>query len=79
MGVNNTSGVPTSVRIEFIRRKNSGLIYTPQYGSTLTNFVPTTAVPQVTLIDAVWERVVVDQPLAPGQTAAFCRVTVTAP
>jgi photosystem II stability/assembly factor-like uncharacterized protein len=79
MGVNNTSGVPTSVRIEFIRRKNSGLIYTPQYGATLTNFVPATAVPQVTLIDAVWERVVVDQPLAPGQTAAFCRVAVSAP
>jgi alpha-tubulin suppressor-like RCC1 family protein len=79
MGVNNTSGVPDSVRIEFIRRKNSGLIYTPQYAYTLTSFVPTTATPVVTSIDANWERVVVEQPLAPGQAAAFCRVAVTAP
>jgi alpha-tubulin suppressor-like RCC1 family protein len=79
MGVDNTSGVPNSVRIEFIRRKNSGLIYTPQYGYTLTSFMPTTATPVVTSIDANWERVVVDQPLNPGQAAAFCRVAVTAP
>jgi hypothetical protein len=79
MGVNNSSGVPTSVRIEFIRRKNSTLIYTPQYGATLASFIPTTATPEVTSIDVTWERVVIVQPLAGGQTAAFCRVAVTAP
>jgi hypothetical protein len=79
MGVVNTSGTPTSVRIEFIRRKNSTLIYTPQFGSALNNFVPTTATPVVTFDDGTWERMVVDQPLAPGQTAAFCRVVVSAP
>jgi uncharacterized delta-60 repeat protein len=74
-----TAGTPTSLRIEFLRRKSSGLIYTPQYGYTLASFVPTTAAPVVTSIDANWERVVVVQPLTSGQDRAFSRVAVTAP
>ncbi len=74
-----TTGTPTSLRIEFLRRKSSGLIYTPQYGYTLASFVPTTAAPVVTSIDANWERVVVVQPLTSGQDRAFSRVAVTAP
>lgn len=76
-----TGGSPESIRVEFIRRRNSGLIYTPQYSSdSLQHFVPMSAAHIVTIIDANWERVVVEQPLGrPLPKATFCRVAVTSP
>ncbi|MCW1922766.1 choice-of-anchor D domain-containing protein [Luteolibacter arcticus] len=70
-----TSGLPAiqligtgpdgTIRIEYLRRKGSGLIYTPQVSDTLALalFQPTTAVPQVTSINATWERVIVSEPV----------------
>ncbi|WP_294222193.1 tandem-95 repeat protein [Prosthecobacter sp.] len=76
-----TSGPPDAIRVEFIRRRNSGLIYTPLYSvNGLGNFIPMTAPETVTTIDANWERVVVNQPLGlPLPTTTFSRVSVTAP
>lgn len=75
-----TGGPPDSIRVEFIRRRNNGLIYTPLYSiNGLSNFIPMTATPAVTIIDASWERVVVNQPLGlPLPTTTFSRVSVTA-
>ncbi len=76
-----TGGPPDSIRVEFIRRRNSGLIYTPLYSiNGLANFTPMTATPAVTTIDTNWERVVVLQPLGlPLPTSTFSRVSVAAP
>ncbi len=76
----NTGSPPESIRVEFIRRRNSGLIYTPLYSiNGLSNFIPMTAAETVTTIDANWERVVVTQPLGlPLPTTTFSQVSVTA-
>lgn len=81
ISVPSTGGSPESIRVEFIRRRNSGLIYTPQYSSDgLEHFVPMGGTPIVTMIDANLERVVVEQPLGqPLPKATFCRVSVTSP
>ncbi|MEI7912035.1 MAG: NF038122 family metalloprotease [Verrucomicrobiota bacterium] len=73
-----TGGPPTSTRVEFIRRRSGGLIYTPLYSiNGLNDFKAMTASPVVTPIDATWERVVVDQPLGlPLPRACFSRVSV---
>jgi N-acetylneuraminic acid mutarotase len=75
--VSRVPGATPKLRLEFIRRKNSGLIYTPQHGTTLDDFVPMTASPTVTSIDEQWERVVIEQP-ATGP-AGFARVKVSLP
>jgi hypothetical protein len=67
--------VSGNVRYEFLRRKNSGLIYTPQQSSNLsgTSWQAATGTTTVTSIDENRERVEIQQ--APG-TARFFRVTV---
>jgi hypothetical protein len=59
------SGATTTLRVEFIRRKGSGLEYTPKRSSDLSTFswATLTAVPTVTQIDANWERVLYVEPL----------------
>lgn len=57
-------------RCEFIRRINSGVIYTPKKSSTLgaaswSAFVST---PTITPIDATWERVVYLESFTAGTT-----------
>lgn len=81
-----TSGLPavtnnggTHLRIEFLRRRNSGLIYTPQFSTTLTGFDPISSTPVVTAIDESWERVVILEPIPPGATHRFIRVQVQLP
>ncbi len=83
-----SSGLPEvlfplgTIRIEFVRRIGSGLIYTPQMSSTLTpdSWDSLTIVPIVTPIDAEWERVVYDQPYdALFFPQCFGRVQVTLP
>ncbi|MEZ5302152.1 MAG: hypothetical protein R3F11_16155, partial [Verrucomicrobiales bacterium] len=55
------------LRIEFIRRLGSGLIYTPMVGESLAagSWSPAASLPQVTPIDHNWERVVYLEPV-PG-------------
>jgi len=76
------SGSKPVLRLEFLRRKNSGLIYTPQQSTTLAAnaWTPMTGTPTVTDIDAVWERVDVDCPYDPAVTpACFLTVEVVLP
>lgn len=63
------------IRVEFFRRKNSGLIYTPKRSSTLApgSFVLMTGTPVVTpspFTGDQWERVIVEEGGFPGQTQA---------
>ncbi|MGL4402057.1 MAG: choice-of-anchor D domain-containing protein, partial [Luteolibacter sp.] len=62
------SGASRMLRVEFLRRKGSGVIYTPTKSSTLApgSFVTMTGTPVVTSIDASWERVVVEASANPG-------------
>lgn len=65
--------------IEFLRRKNSGLVYTPQVSTNLSDWEPVTADPTVIDIDSDWERVIVEAPLDPAAKQAFGAVSVSAP
>lgn len=82
-----TSGLPTVsfdagapqpfLRVEFLRRKASGLIYTPMVSTSLTpeSFNPMTGPATVTDINDDWERVIAEQPCDP-QTAPACFAVV---
>lgn len=72
--VTTVAGTPPKIRFEYVRRKDGAATYTPQYGTTLGDFIPTTASPVVTSIDATWERVVIEQNTTGGK--AFGRVKV---
>jgi hypothetical protein len=74
------SGAQPQLVIEFLRRRNSGLIYTPEVSPGLTAFQPLTEVPAVTFINDQWERVVLRRTIDPELTPAlFGRVSVTLP
>lgn len=90
MTAGGTSGLPLVERIDvggqgvlrvvYLRRVGSGLIYTPQSSTDLGGFAPMTATPVVTAIDGQWERVIVEQS-SPLDTVPrnFARVQVIAP
>ena len=84
-----TSGLPTAVtvtsqnyitlRLHYMRRINSGLIYSPQFSSSLSSetYLPMTGITSATYIDPQWDRVTVEQSFA--RTSApvrFVRVKV---
>jgi hypothetical protein len=79
-----TGGLPAirivdgTLRYEFLRRKNSGLIYTPQQSSDLSgmSWQGATGTTTVASIDADWERVEIQQSMG---TSRFFRVSVTLP
>jgi hypothetical protein len=77
------NGASSIFRYEFVRRRNSGLIYTPQKSPDISNpalWTNLTDVPTVISIDAVWERVVYDEPYNAATTPkCFGRVQVTLP
>jgi Fibronectin type III domain len=74
------SGPLPQLVIEFLRRKNSGLIYTPEISPGLANFQPLTETPTVTSIDDQWDRVVLKRTIDPSLTPTlFGRVSVTLP
>jgi hypothetical protein len=50
---------PRTFTVEFLRRKGSGLVYTPKNSTNLGTFVPMTGISTVTDIDANWERVII--------------------
>lgn len=76
------SGAQAVFRVEFLRRKGSGLVYTPKVSSTLAGgtFVPMTGTTTVTDLGSQWERVRLDQPRNPAtQRRGFGIVEVTPP
>jgi hypothetical protein len=75
-----SSGAEPVLRVAFLRRKGSGLIYTPQRSDTLGNFQSMTGTQTVTSIDSQWERVSVEEPAPPATApSAFARVQVSLP
>jgi sialidase-1 len=75
-----TSGAQTVLRVEFLRRKGSGLVYEAQRATTLADFKPMTGTETVSSIDAYWERVVLEAPFNPQtEPRAFVRVQVSSP
>ncbi len=92
MTLGGTSGLPgheirtgsegeTIFHVEFVRRRGSGLIYTPKKSESPDNdsFVPMTGTVTVTPIDDQWERVSIDEICAPGTPRCFSHVEVTLP
>jgi hypothetical protein len=74
------AGPPAKFRVEYIRRKNSGLLYTPRRANGASDSTPMTGTPVVTSIDADFERVVIEEPLgSPAPSTGFSRVSVTVP
>ena len=68
------------LRFEWLRRKHCGLGYTPQKSTDLTHWAPLAASPDVTEIDAFWERLTVAEPCDPATTPRlFGRVEVSLP
>jgi formylglycine-generating enzyme required for sulfatase activity len=89
-GGSETSGLPAksvtvdggsiAITIEYLRRRDSGLIYTPVVSSDLVNWAPIFAPETVTLIDDEWERVTVTHPVdATAVTRLFGAVEVRLP
>lgn len=71
------SGATPMLRIEFLRRKNSLLVYTPRKSLDLQTWQPLTSTPvSVTDLDTEWERVVLAEPCDPSKPAGFGRVEV---
>jgi hypothetical protein len=74
------SSAPPVLRFEYLRRKNSGLIYTPRKSVDLANWLPLAANPSATDIDAEWERVIIAEPIDAATTPrCYGRVEVTMP
>ena len=74
------SGAQPVLRVTFLRRKGSGLVYTAQRSSTVGSFVAMTGSPTVTSIDSQWERVTVEEAFASAtSSSAFARVQVSLP
>lgn len=57
------SGSGALFTVEFLRRKNSGLTYTPRVSTDLVHFEPLIGAATVTSINAEWERVVLRRPI----------------
>jgi ELWxxDGT repeat protein len=82
-----TSGYPafskdgTTFRVEYLRRRDGSLVYTPKVSTTLEpgSYVAMDGEEIVSGIDDVWERVVIEQAIAPGTARLFGVVEVTRP
>jgi ELWxxDGT repeat protein len=66
VGVNETPSGEALFQVDFIRRKDSALIYVPKVSTNLRDFTPMTGTVTVTPIDADWERVTVSEPYPEG-------------
>lgn len=77
--VSETSG--GTIRLEFVRRIGSGLIYEPQKSPDLSegSWAAVATTPTVLPIDGQWERVIIEEPLNAGTMRWFGRVRVTLP
>lgn len=80
----NGAGSTQRLRLEYLRRKassNPGIIYTPQFSSTLNDadWSSITGPETIQSIDTEWERVVVEDSAGIGLPRRFGRVRVTVP
>lgn len=82
-----TAGLPHAtalpgggMRVEYLRRVGSGLLYTTQKSTTLApgSWQPLTSLPQVSFVNAEWERVVHEEVEGTG-TRCFFTVEVRLP
>lgn len=76
------SGSVRMLRVEYLRRKGSGLAYVPKKSTNLIpgTFVVMTGVPVVTSVNGIWERVVIQDPVDPNTLPkCFALVEVTLP
>ena len=73
------SGRPV-FRIEYLRRKDSGLIYSPEVSSDMTRFTPMAGAMSTAEIGDGWEKVTISMDLgATPPKAMFARVSVSLP
>ncbi len=75
-----TTGGNGRLRMEFIRRKasnNPGVQYKAKFSADLSTWIDLTGTATVTSIDAIWERLLVDDQLPAITPARFARVEVT--
>lgn len=65
-------------RVEYVRRRDGRFSYRPKWSTTLTagSFAVMTGPESVVAIDALWERVTVEEPVLPGTTRMFGLVEV---
>ncbi len=75
---------PPVLRIEFLRRRDSGLIYTAEFSSNLSesgegSWTPANGTPEVEFIDTEWERVIVRDEIPAPAAKRFGRVRVELP
>ena len=69
-------------QIQFVRRRGSGLVYSPKKSSTLEpgSFLPLEATPFIESIDGEWDRVIYNEPCDPAtESRCFSLVEVTIP
>ncbi|WP_159434841.1 hypothetical protein [Rubritalea squalenifaciens] len=67
-------------RLEFLRRKNSSLIYNPEFSSNLQSYQAMTGTTMVDSIDGTWEKVTIEKAIDPnGSGTGFGRVRITLP
>lgn len=76
------AGPIRTLKVEYLRRKNSGLLYQPKWSSSLdpAGFVQMAGTTDVVDIDTGWERVILRQNFDPNLTPkAFATVEVVLP
>ncbi len=89
-GADSTAGLPVVVltvnapsrrlRMEYLRRQGSQLVYTPEFASGLnpTDWLPATRPVTVTRVNDAWERCVVEDSLATAEAPKrFARVAIS--
>jgi len=71
----------TIFHVEFVRRRGSGLVYSPMRAESLSDedFVPMSGTVTVTNIDESWERDEIDEICPPRTVRCFSHVEVSWP
>lgn len=73
-------GVGAVLRVEFVRRFDGSLVYRPKKSTDLVTWQSFISTPFVTPVDAIWERVVYEEPLdAASSMGVFGLVEVSIP
>ncbi len=74
-------GAQPLFRLEYLRRKGSGLTYLPKLSRDLSpnSFLPMSGTVTIVDLDSQWERVWIDQPHSLGDAGRYAIVEVTLP